>query len=211
MKIKVGYITGSLYVILAIVLILLFLSKEAKGAETYIEIGPSIISYQFSNSFTFILQERWNNKYAVALGIISEQHFNTCPKSLDRPDCVWDIKQQLLVGAERIIQGNFETLTWLNRVSFSVGPYWFQRSTRISSCNFNIRLGLDVKLWNRASIKFSHFSHGGTCDDITLENPNDTRFLDPECLHHKLCNTKPIPITGDYNLGQDALLFTWRF
>ncbi len=199
MKIKVGYIRGSLYVILAIIVLFIFLGKEAKGAETWIEIGPSIISFEHSDSITIILQERWNNKYAVALGIITEQNFNTCPNCVDRPDHSWTVRQQLLVGVERIIHGNFETLTWLNRLSFSIGPYWFQRSTRISSCNFNVRLALDIRLWDRASIKASHFSHGGTCDVITLENPNDTR------------PGGPLLITDDYNLGQDAILFTWRF
>ncbi len=201
MKIKGKYIAGSLYVIATLIFIFAFLFNEAEGAETWGEIGPSIISNQYSNSFTLILQERWNNKYAISLGYISEQHFNTCPELANRPDCIWDVRSQLMIGAERLIHGNFDSkwLQWMNRLTFSIGPYWFQNKNRITSCHFNIRLALDVRIADRISAKVGHFSHGGACGEITLVNPNDTR------------GPEPIPIIGDWNLGQDAILFTWRF
>jgi hypothetical protein len=199
MKVRWGVIRGSLYVLVSITLIFLWLSKEAEGAETYVEVGPTIVSYQHSGSITLILQERWHDKYAVSLGIITAQEFNTCPECVDRPDHHWNVGTQLLVGAERIIRGNFKRLTWLNRISMSIGPYWFQNKSRISSCNFNVRIGLEAELTDRLGIKASHFSHANSCSDLTLENPNDTRPGGPH------------PITDNWNLGQDALLVTWQF
>ncbi len=212
MKIKGKYIRGSLLHIATLIFIFAFLFNEAEGAETWGELGPSIISYEHSDSFTLLLQERWNNKYAVALGYISEQHFNTCPSLENRPDCIWDVRSQLMIGAERLIQGNFDSewLGWANRLTFSIGPYWFQNTNRVTSCHFNIRLTLAIELWEGAAIKAGHFSHGGTCKEITLENPN-LMVPAPGSIPGRLAVGVPIQITGDWNLGQDALLFAWRF
>lgn len=192
-------IKGSIWVLILLLLFFYWLSRKADAAETYLELGPSIVSNQFSDSFTLILQERWAGKYALALGYISEQTIDTCPELLDRPDCRWTVQEQLLVGAERIVSGNFDRWRWLNRISFSVGPYWFQNANRISSCHLNVRLALDLRLTDRWSIKASHFSNAGSCKEMTLVNPNDTRFA------------KPIPITFRFNVGQDAILITGRF
>lgn len=192
-------IKGSIWIIILLLLFFLWLPKEVDAAETYIEFGPSIVSNEYSDSFTLILQERWAGKYALALGYISPQTIDTCSELPDRPDCQWLLQDQLMVGAERIITGNFDRWIWLNRVSFSVGPYWFQNANRVSSCNFNVRLALDLRLTHRWSIKASHFSNAGSCKPITLVNPNDTRGF------------APIPITFKFNVGQDAILITGKF
>lgn len=192
-------IKGSIWVLILLLLFFYWLSREADAAETYIELGASIVSNEYSDSFTLILQERWASKYAVAVGYINSQTIDTCPNQPDRPDCKWRLQEQLLVGAERIVTGNFDRWRWLNRISFSVGPYWFQNANRVSSCNFNVRLALDLRLTDRWSIKISHFSNAGSCKAITLVNPNDTR------------GPEPVPITFKFNVGQDALLITGRF
>lgn len=192
-------VKGSIWVLITIALIFFFFSREAPGAEMYLELGPSIVSNEHSDSFTMILQQRWASKYAVSLGYISSQYIDTC-NTPNRPDCKWDIQEQLLVGAERLVTGNFDgRWRWLNRVTFSIGPYWFQNANRISSCKFLVRLGGAVRITDSLSIKASHFSNAGSCPTITLLNPKDTR------------GPQPIPITGKFNVGQDALLLTWLF
>jgi len=195
------------WVLAFILLWFFFLSKEAKP-ETVIEFGPSILKNEHTESFTLIVQERWAGKYAISIGYISSQHFNACGNHPTTKSCVWELQEQLLVGAERIVTGNFNT-AWLNRLSLSIGPYWIQNKNRVSSSNFLIRLGLDIRLWDRASIKISHFSNGGSGEEITIGNPN---LMVPDPDDPRLIKrTIPVQHTGRFNVGQDALLFTWRF
>ncbi len=184
MKIK-----GSVWVGLFLALFILVLCSESQ-AETTIEIGPSNVGYRWTDSATIMIQEVWQDKYALGLGYISPQNLNTC----GRPDCKWEIQEQIMVGAERIVR--------YKRLSLSIGPYWFQNPSRISSSNFNVRLTLGVDITDRLYVKLSHFSNAGSGRKRCFLNnfwKNDRDGVDKEWL------------CGNYNMGQDAILVGWRF
>jgi hypothetical protein len=197
----VGFITenpkvlkGSVYVGIFLILFLVFLRHEA-NAETNVQIGPSFVGNRATNAATLIIQETWSNKYGLSLGYIGKQDLDTC----GRPDCEWDIDEQIMFGAERIVQGNFDSWAWLNRASFRIGPYWFQNKNRIMSCNFNIRLALAVDITERISIVASHFSNAGSCGEISIRQTNTSQTIIPMYL------------TGSFNMGQDAIMLMGRF
>jgi hypothetical protein len=138
------------------------------------------VAHDFSESLTLMLQKRWQNKYIVGLGYVTPQKLDTC----GRPDCVWDVASQYMIGAERLF-------TW-RRLSAGIGLYYIHHHYRISSAYLNARLSLEYAVTDRMAIKFSHISNNQTGKEITL------------------CN-EAICITDEWNPGLDSLMFVWKF
>ncbi len=149
-------------------------------ADVSVELGPSNVSNEWTGSTTLVLQER-TDKWAFGVVWISSQSFNTCAQAR----CHWEIGNQLAVGVERLFK-------W-RRLTVGFGPYWFQNINRVTSTHLNLRIGLEIAVTTRASVKlFSHFSNAGSSDVVEVCN-------DVTCMSH------------DWNIGQDAVLLVFHF
>lgn len=191
-KINTKWIKGSVAVILAVFLLLVWLWAEDAEAETVMEVGPAIVSDKFTHTITFILQERFKDgKYALAIGHIGEQDTR-----------VGKIDRVTFVGAERIIKPNFGN--FLDKIHLSIGAYYFNDVNLISSSHLNLRLALDYQLTERLTLKLSHFSNGGSGEGLEVNRPC-------YCPKGAQCKPCPVPKRNQANLGYDALLVTWRF
>lgn len=194
----VGFITekpqvvkGSVYVLIFLALVVVFLSYEAEAAtgRTEMQIGATFVGNRNTRAPTLLIQETFANKYAVSIGYIGEQKLDTC----GRPDCQWTVQEQIMVGVERVIYPDFNKWQWLNRLSPRIGPYWFQNANRVTSCRFNMRLALGIAITDSFGVVVSHFSNAGSCPAIDLDNGAGATT------------------DGRFNMGQDAILLQWRF
>jgi hypothetical protein len=150
-------------------------------AETRFELGTSNVSGEWSGGHVLMIQERITPKYAIGFGHITEQNFNTC----GRPGCEWTVQEQLFLGIERLVP--------YKKFTLSIGPYYFQTKNRVSSTKFNARLALEYQINYRWAVKLSHFSNAGSGPVIKLRADDGTLLKQRN------------------NLGQDALLITYRF
>ena len=149
-------------------------------AENLVEIGPSQVGSNFSTGFMLTMTERVRDKYDFTLGYISKQNFSVC----DRPDCEWDVKEQIFFGVEYLVPS-----PWTDRLRIGIGPYLFQRPDRIGTDTF--RIGLDIEYrfarWNeRFGIRIRHFSLAGSGDVL------------------EICRPQFGCVSNDWNTGQDS-------
>lgn len=188
---------GTITVLIFVCLLFVFLFREARS-ETVVQAGASVVQGNFTQAPVLIIQERFaDDKYALALGYIGSQTAEG-----------HDVQEQLIVGAERLIRGNFDEWTWFNRVTLSVGAYWFSSETVVSSARLNARLGLTVDITPRFAVMISHFSNAGTGEKIPIAT-SGKRICAQDRTY---CYTETNEVfQGPFNKGQDALLLQWRF
>ena len=159
--------------------------QEAKAAETLVEIGTTHIANEFEiTGGMATLTERFNGRYDLTGGFVTEQRFEFC----DRPDCYWKVRQQLFVGAELLFTS--PNKNWI----LGTGPYWFQNPSRVVNSNF--RWGIHIEWWpdfmpENMYFAIRHFSSGGSaqyrCQQRQYDDPTFGEFC------------------GDWNTGLDSL------
>jgi hypothetical protein len=170
-------------------LLFLFALLQPANAETRFEVGANFASGDFTKSGTLIVQERWG-KYGLSFGYVASQTVDGCGDHPRQSACIFPVREQLIVGAERIFTlGNF---------AFRVGPYVFSTTNRISSAKLNGRVAAEYRLNDFLFLKdptvmISHFSNGGSGEVIKIENPAG--------VIHK----------GRFNMGLDGIFITGRF
>ena len=167
-------------------LALLALLSLTANAETLLEIGPSQVGDTYSNSYILTLTERIQDKYDFTLGLIGGQEFKSC----ERPDCVWQLDQQIFFGAELLVN------LWTDRIKFGIGPYAFARPDRVVSSFLRVGLSLEWKITERIAIRARHWSAASSgIQEIKFCNRDKT-----------FCDRR------SFNNGQDSWLrLQWRF
>lgn len=166
-------------------------------ADTIMEVGPSQVGSEFSSGFMITITERLQDRYDFTIGYISRQEFKRC----DRPDCKWEVKEQIFAGVDLLIPS-----PWTDRLRLSIGPYLFQRADRIGTDTFRMGLGIEYRISERFGIRARHFSLAGSGPEITICR---------ERINWKnvSCDTVgAVSQTNDWNTGQDSWLrATWYF
>ena len=150
------------------------------NSELVVEVGPNFVSGHPSKSIMVLAQYRWRDTWSLGARYISAQEIETCGRS----DCMWDIKEQWLIGGE----GQY---TW-KRLKLRFGVYYLPRVTRISSAHINFRSSVEFTITPQFAVKVAHLSHGGTGSDQTL-------CSEGWCW------------TDKQNIGMNTLLLVWRF
>lgn len=134
------------YVVLQIVTMALFFQCTRAEADTRLELGAGFLSWEYSDGGAAILTERFNGKYDVSLGIVTEQYCRcTFPT---------DIDDNLFVQVQRVFVGS--------RFELGIGAAWFQNSNRALGKRFNVPLSLGYRLTKRISLRVRHYSNGGS-------------------------------------------------
>ena len=161
--------------------ILLILSQHAR-CETLVEAGLSQVGKDFSDGWVLTLTERFKDRYDLTIGLVTTQTWESCP----RPDCVWEIQEQIFFG------GEFTYPIWRG-LRFGIGPYWFSNINRVSAENFRMGLRLEYRFTDRFGIRARHWSISGSGRDATV------------C--HEWGEQKQIDcFTNRWNAGQDSWL-----
>lgn len=205
-----GKIIGAAFVFLFLILLVIWLSNETHAQETKMSVGTSVISGDFTGASIIILSERWSDKFGASIGYIQGQ-------TIERGGKNFFIKEQLIVGVERIVTPSFE-YPLLNRVSLILGAYFFPNKTIVGSGNLNGRLALEIRLTDKWNVVISHWSNAGSGDVIAVPE-SQPRAVELECSTASVvlgalipCSYSNSPIlTGPYNKGQDAVLLQRRF
>lgn len=157
----------------------LALASVATAGETFIDVGPAHVGADYLTGVWGQVTERFDDKYDLTIGYITEQHFNSCE---GRPDCEWTVQAQIFVGA----QINWPVFT--NRAKFGIGPYYVQNANRVTSCNFVMGLSLEYRITDNWGLNARHMSNAGTCP------------------HKTVYNNLGIPFIVRANMGQDSWL-----
>jgi hypothetical protein len=171
---------------------------EANSAETFFEVGTTQVSQNTNTGWTTSITQRFDHKYDLTLGYISEQTFEQCKD----PSCHWKVRSQIFFGGELLFRS-----PWSDNFKIGIGPYYFQHADRIATSNFRIGLHIEYRFSDHWGIRARHWSTAGTSPLKTIcRPPNDFNQIGvilnpmdhrPENWHCK---------TNDWNTGQDSFL-----
>jgi hypothetical protein len=166
----------SVAAILFLIVLVWWGTADAEGTGQ-IEIGPSQVGSNFSTGGMLTITERFQDKYDVTIGYITEQTFSVC----SRPDCTWLVNEQIFVGVDYLI-----TSPWTDRLRLGLGPYYFQNADRVGTTNFRMGLSVEWRLNSRWGLRARHFSNAGSGPVLCIDRP----------VWGEICN--------DWNTGQDS-------
>jgi len=171
--------------ILVLTFLITFIWWGSVKAETLAEIGPSQVADNLSSGVMLTLSERFNDRYDLTIGYISDQTVEFC----GRPDCRWEIRPQIFAGAELLIKS-----PWTDKLRLGLGPYYFQNPDRVGTTNFRMGLSLEYRFNRRFGFRARHFSNAGSGPDLEI------------CRPQWGCQT------NDWNTGQDSWArLVWYF
>lgn len=160
--------------------ILLCASANAADVETMIRVGVTQIGETPSGSGMFSLTQRVNGRYDFTIGALGPQLFNKC----GRPDCDWEIDQQIYVGARLLMDPLW---FWTDKFKFGIGPTLWARPDRAVSSFLRINLYMEYRFNPTIAISAEHFSIAAAGFEIAACNKIQTY-----CAFRK------------YNVGQDS-------
>jgi len=139
-------------------------------ADTLLSAGYNI-GHDMEESFTLMLREELGDrKYAVGFGWVGPIRRQACP----RPDCLWEMKSQMFVSAERIFRlknlSFVENVALIKNLSFGIGPSYWSRKTVLMSSHLNAKLSVWYDIGKYGQVGIVHFSNGGSGDTITVKH-----------------------------------------
>ena len=155
MKLKPAYIIAAFLALLC-----LAFCHESR-AEVSIEAGAVFMSGDYAQGGTLILAERFG-RYEVHIGYVSETFVQTC----GRPDCAFDNRENIFVGAQRIVG-------W-DRFKLGIGTAYWQNTNRALGAEFTFSLLVEYRLSDSLTLRVRHASNAGSAtpnlgvDSLTL-------------------------------------------
>ena len=135
-------------VVLFILVILWGFHREA-NAEVSVEIGPTLLSGQFSKGAALLVNQTWNETWRLGMGYTSEQ--GVVPRNED----FTEVRPNLFLHGQRIVSitDNFD---------LSLGVAYFNAKTRWNGSNFLASLSVEYHFNDTWSLNFRHFSNAGS-------------------------------------------------
>jgi len=135
---------------LFVIILLVAFCHEARS-QVSIEAGPTILSGEPAEGGALILSERFNDRWEVQVGYLSEQYVDTC----GRPDCQFDIRENIFLGGQRVVG-------W-ERFKLGIGMAAFQNINRALGCRVNFNLLIEWRWSAHVVSRIRHFSSAGSC------------------------------------------------
>jgi len=138
-------------IVIFIIFIVIGFAREADASErtgVQIEAGAGLLSGQFSKGAAVTVQQRFDNKFSLGMGYISEQWVTprTEPKT--------HIQENLWVQGQRHID--------LGKFDLGLGVAYFNRTNRALGSHFTAALSLQFNATDRWNIKLRHYSNAGS-------------------------------------------------
>jgi len=124
---------------------------NAAEVETMFRLGPSQMGERLTGSGMFSVTQRVNDRYDFSLGIIGKQEVDMC----GRPDCIWEIEQQVWVGARLLVEPLW---FWTDKLKFGFGPTLWARPDRFVSSFLRVNLYLEWRFDDALGVSAEHFS-----------------------------------------------------
>jgi len=147
---KFESIVKPIYIVAAFVLLLLWgLSREADASETHVELGATFLSGEPSKGAMLLLNEVWNDKWVVGMGIASPQTVT------DRSGTTYDVRTNLMVHGQRLVY-----ITPKFRLGLGVA-YW-NAKTRWNGSNFTASMSVEYDLPGKWYATYRHWSNAGS-------------------------------------------------
>lgn len=135
--------------VLAFVIILLFgLYKEA-NAEANVELGGTFLSGEFSDGGMLVLNETFDDKWVLGMGLTSPQRVE------DRKGNVYTPRENLFIHGQRLVG-----IT--DNIDFGLGVGYFNATTRWNGSNFVASMSIEYDISENWSVKYRHFSNAGS-------------------------------------------------
>ena len=137
------------------ILLVCLLAFSSVRADTSIEVGPTLLSSQFSKGGAFLASEFWGgeygDKYSVGVGYIYKQEVT------DRNNNFSEIQENIFIQGQRRF-----CAVERNHACFGIGVAHFQNTNRALGATFNIAVSIEVRPQERLSINLRHYSNAGS-------------------------------------------------
>lgn len=138
--------------IVAFILILILgFAKESKADErtgVQVEIGGGFLSGQYSKAGAISVQQRFDNKFSLGMGYISEQW--VIPRKEPK---TWMQENLWVQGQRHVDLGHFD---------LGIGIAYFNSTNRALGSHFVAALSVQYNVSDRWNIKLRHFSNAGS-------------------------------------------------
>lgn len=135
-------------------------------AETRLEVGPTLLSMEYSDGFSAILFERFDDKWDIGIGWISEQTMHTgdyvdipfTTEIVNRTEIVHELRENIFIIGQRVFHVEY--------FEFGIGIAYFNNINRGLGSKMTLPLTIAFT-WKDYSIRFRHFSNGGSATPNT--------------------------------------------
>ena len=138
------------YIVAIFVLLLLFgLYREGEAAE--VDFGPTFLSGEYSQSAMILLNEVWNDKWVLGMGIVGPQ------KVVDRHNREYEVRTNLFIHGQRRVH---LTDDW----TLGVGMAYFNAITRWNGSHVVASLSVEYDVGEDGGfgLKYRHWSNAGS-------------------------------------------------
>lgn len=134
--------------VLVFLLVLLFGFYKEANADVTVELGPTFLSGEFSDSGCLLLNETFD-RWRIGMGVCGEQEVT------DRSGTTYEVRNNLFVHGQRLV-----AIT--DRLGFGVGVGYFNAKTRWNGSNFVASLSMEYSINDRWSLNYRHWSNAGS-------------------------------------------------
>lgn len=136
-------------IVLIFILVALFGFYKEGRADVEVELGPTFLSGEFSDSAVLVINETFDNRYRLGMGVIGPQEVT------DRTGTEYEVRTNLFVHGQRVV-----AIT--RNLDFGLGVAYFNAKTRWNGSNFVASLSVEYSLGERWSINYRHWSNAGS-------------------------------------------------
>ena len=135
--------------VLLFILGLLFLfAKESKADEVTAELGATILSGQFSGGAALLIEQTWNDRWRIGMGLTSDQ------KVTPRTEPETNVRSNLMVHGQRLVG--------TERFKLGIGVAYWNAKTRWNGSNFTASMSIEYDFTDKWGVRYRHFSNAGS-------------------------------------------------
>lgn len=136
------------FLVTAFILVLLgFLAYEVRADTTTFEGGVTLLNTNNSGGESIMISERWNDTWAVGIGLIGEQK-----DKYDR-----NIDNNMLLYGQRLVYGP----GWLSELGLGFGISYLNNTTTVTGTHLNYMLSVEYGYQDWYLI-YRHMSNAGS-------------------------------------------------
>jgi len=153
---------SALYAIFALIaLAVLFWANRSEADEvTRLEIGPTVLSGQYSDGVAVMVSEIFNDRYLIGFGLIGQQ-----TGKFNEGDV--QVGNNIMLQAQFLVQGP-DKWAWARQIELGLGLAYFQETNRVFGRNLTFSLSLGYEKpdrwwrWLPDHYTYRHYSNAGS-------------------------------------------------
>ena len=121
--------------------------RSCEAAETIVEVGPTILSADYSDGVAIMLSERLQNKYMLGFGLVGDQ---TCKCS----EGDVELGNNIMLQAQRLVT--------YKRITLGLGVAYWQNLNRAIGEHLTFALSIEIDLPSKWDLRIRHYSNAGS-------------------------------------------------